>query len=893
MPEAWATNGSPTSLQGQGVKVGILDSGVAADNPAMTGRVASWKDYTPAASATPVDTLGHGTLVAQLLGGTRSPGRSSADETVDGLPIGSTYFEGGVAPQASLYFARTTYPSDNLNHTDAIFSALTDLSAQGVRLYNLSYGQGDITDGSIGVFNPDNTASLASAEYRIYKPAIDADSLLVFAAGNEGQANPSQESGLPYAVPGIEHNWLAVVNVALDASGNVVGLSKINGSPSNACGVAADWCLAAPGLTAVMPVTGTMFPTGLSNGTSGATPIVTGTAALVWQQFPWMTAANVQETLLGTATPLGDPSLYGYGMVNAAAAVKGPGRFDWGSFDVNVPAGMVSTFANDITGTGSLNLEGDGQINLTGNSTYTGGTTVTSGTLNLTGSVAGDVTVKAGALAGYGKVAGSVTNTATGAVASYGYPGKGLSIGGDYTASVTTTTAIGLGSPLAVGGKASLDGTLEILAPDSKYTVGGAETLLTAGSLTGTFAKQTYGSGVFYSVGGLTYGATSLTALIVRQPTAQSVALTPATASVAVGLDKALDQADQWAGTSAGYGAHDAFLTSAAKLLSAPSQAAAVASITSLNGEIYATSNAIEAQQSQVTDDAIAAHQLAAFGSDHPGVWVQALGADGGLSQAGFAGARYTLGGAMIGLDTPIAGNVDGGVALGRTSINANLAGLAGRTNGRANSASVYATARWDNGTYLSGRVSWARNKMDVSRTALLGDTAPTISGNRSDDVTRATLEVGKALTAGQASITPYVAVTGLRLVTDGFTESGAGGLGLAVRSQYDTAVFGTLGARFSRGFDWAGGHSILTGYLAWRHTLSALRLGTDATFAGAPSSDFTIAGQGLARNTAQAGVNLATKINDQWSWYVNADAQAARYRSHDVSVNAGLEFRF
>jgi outer membrane autotransporter barrel domain len=92
---------------------------------------------------------------------------------------------------------------------------------------------------------------------------------------------------------------------------------------------------------------------------------------------------------------------------------------------------------------------------------------------------------------------------------------------------------------------------------------------------------------------------------------------------------------------------------------------------------------------------------------------------------------------------------------------------------------------------------------------------------------------------------------------------------------------------------NWAGGQSLLSGYLAWRRTLSGKALGLDASFAGAPGSDFTAVGQGLARNTGEVCVSLTTQVNERWGWYVNVGTQAARGRSRDVSANAGLRLRF
>ena len=110
------------------------------------------------------------------------------------------------------------------------------------------------------------------------------------------------------------------------------------------------------------------------------------------------------------------------------------------------------TFANAISGSGGLTKQGFGALTLSGQNTYTGLTTVRDGTLMLTGAVAGDVAVHGGTFASHG--------------------GK---IGGNYVASSNGTTAVQVGTGMTVAGTASLDGTLQLLAPASTYTISGTE----------------------------------------------------------------------------------------------------------------------------------------------------------------------------------------------------------------------------------------------------------------------------------------------------------------------------------------------------------------------------------------------------------------------------------
>lgn len=64
----------------------------------------------------------------------------------------------------------------------------------------------------------------------------------------------------------------------------------------------------------------------LWNGTSGATPIVAGIVALVRAAHPELDVANVINRVIATAHDAGAPGadpIYGFGLVDAAAAVTG------------------------------------------------------------------------------------------------------------------------------------------------------------------------------------------------------------------------------------------------------------------------------------------------------------------------------------------------------------------------------------------------------------------------------------------------------------------------------------------------------------------------------------------------------------------------------------------
>jgi autotransporter-associated beta strand protein len=145
---------------------------------------------------------------------------------------------------------------------------------------------------------------------------------------------------------------------------------------------------------------------------------------LIASRFPYLSAAQRREVLATTELPSGGPLDDGTGWVrlNLFKAAGGYGAFD-SNVSVTLDAGLggfhaVDMWSNDISGSGGLTKHGSGLLILGGTNSFTGGTTVSAGTLALTGTMVGDLTVQAGASfvsgGGYSVAAGrTLTNAGT------------------------------------------------------------------------------------------------------------------------------------------------------------------------------------------------------------------------------------------------------------------------------------------------------------------------------------------------------------------------------------------------------------------------------------------------------------------------------------------------
>lgn len=185
------------------------------------------------------------------------------------------------------------------------------------------------------------------------------------------------------------------------------------------------------------------------------------------------------------------------------------------------------TFAATVSGSGALTKNNNNTLTLNGVNTYSGATTVVAGRLvvgdatHSSASIAsqtGGVTIASGAsLSGFGKVTGTVVNNGT---IITGLTAGSLTVGG-LTQNAGGTLAVELSSTassqLNVTGAATLGGTL------NATFLSGAETphvysILTAGSITGSFASLSVSNGAADMAYGIHYATSGHGVDVVAMP---------------------------------------------------------------------------------------------------------------------------------------------------------------------------------------------------------------------------------------------------------------------------------------------------------------------------------------------------------------------------------------
>jgi minor extracellular protease Epr len=257
---------------GTGIMVGIIDTGIDIHHTDLA--VAGGVTFVPGTTSWD-DDAGHGSHVAG---------------TVAALANGIGVI--GCAPQATLYAIKVLDYSGSGAWTDVV-SGIDWAVANGMQIINMSLG------GTAG------TTALQQACDNAYAAGV----LVVCAAGNSGNTAGTGDNVIYPA------RYESCMAVAATDSNDVRAYFSSTGPKVE---------IAAPGLN----IYSTYYTGGYTtmSGTSMASPHVTGVAALVLKANPTFTNVQVRNALTSTAIDLGDPGRdpwYGYGLVNAVAAVGG------------------------------------------------------------------------------------------------------------------------------------------------------------------------------------------------------------------------------------------------------------------------------------------------------------------------------------------------------------------------------------------------------------------------------------------------------------------------------------------------------------------------------------------------------------------------------------------
>ncbi len=300
-------------LTGAGKRIAIQDNGFLLSHADIAGRV-----WTLSGISTAIDwsssTPGHGTHVATVAAGDGTGGKMI-----------------GAAPQAEIFLtsASTNSERTTVNDTARTWGAIVQNNSWGlIKGPNNPY-KATATDYN-SIFGNFSGSAWAKSYDRLAQNAV-----IVFAVSNDASNTKADlMDALPLFRPQLERSWIAVANGRPVRSGSTMVGIRLR---SSRCLEAARWCIVANGTNWGGDVTGN-YSYGFGTGTSYASPLVSGSIALLAEAFPNLSAQALRARLLASA----DNSFYRHtGYVQFSPNVRHGYNSEFGHGFLNVKAALL------------------------------------------------------------------------------------------------------------------------------------------------------------------------------------------------------------------------------------------------------------------------------------------------------------------------------------------------------------------------------------------------------------------------------------------------------------------------------------------------------------------------------------------------------------------------
>jgi len=288
VPEIWRDG-----VEGEGVVVAVIDTGIDDSHPDLKGKVIAKADFTSekGTDMENIDGNGHGTHVASTIAGT-------------GVASNGKYK--GVAPKAKLVAAKVL-ASNGSGSFSGVIAGIDWAVKQNVHVMNLSLGA-----------NVEGSCDGSDPVCQAVDAAMDKGIVVCIAAGNSGPESKT------VGTPGCAKKVITVG--ATDKSDNIAWFSSRG--PTADGRIKPDICFPGVDIIAARAKNTSMgrpidnYYTSAS-GTSMATPHCAGVAALLKSYDMNLSSAEIKKILMKTAIDLHlDPNSQGNGRCDALKAYK-------------------------------------------------------------------------------------------------------------------------------------------------------------------------------------------------------------------------------------------------------------------------------------------------------------------------------------------------------------------------------------------------------------------------------------------------------------------------------------------------------------------------------------------------------------------------------------------
>lgn len=267
--------------RGSGVTVAVIDTGIRTKQPVLKGRAVNGPDFLNETDQSESWYGIHGTSMAS----------SVLDVAPDAKVLGLRAIRDNKDPDFKDWAGQLN--DAKVLAGQAVSKAIRYAADNGAKVISMSLG----SESSLGAFQDDD---LKSIEYALAKGSV-----VIAALGNEGDED--NHVAYPAAYPGV------ITVAATNPDGSRAVFSSVHSYAD----------VAAPGV-AINGADATTNGRKPVNGTSSATALTAGVAALIVAKYPDLAPRQVEQLLEKTAShySAGHNALTGYGVINAEKALK-------------------------------------------------------------------------------------------------------------------------------------------------------------------------------------------------------------------------------------------------------------------------------------------------------------------------------------------------------------------------------------------------------------------------------------------------------------------------------------------------------------------------------------------------------------------------------------------
>lgn len=748
--------------------------------------------------------------------------------------------------------------------------------------------------------------------------------LFIWAAGNWDKikvngknqkvqyGNASIFASMPKYLPELEKGWISVVGAVNQQYERDYGHYAYAGDAKR-------WSIAASGNFTIKNVSKSFI------GSSFAAPLVTRAAGLVSQKFPWMSASQVRDVILTTGDDtrkinyndseevrdrdenryleMEPERKYGWGYLNTARALKGPGRFlntllavdstnkvdGKNYFQARIPAGDTY-FENNIYGDAGIYKTGEGKLHLMGKNHYTGDSVVKEGELHVYKVHSSkNTSIESGGKLilhdnGYIaqidrdnyilKGAGNVENRG-----EFELDGTVGTIGGNYRSIDGGITKIHVNSKLRVLGEVSIGENDTLRVETSNDYIGKRIEVPVIEAESVTNAPHVMSAPIFDSRA--TTDGKNITVTLERKNLKDYVKTEDKSSlNTLENIEGVLAELDSKLETGT--------LSESDKLRGKTLETMSAGAIEDaskfISGEVYASAQALTFTQVRDVNRVLGNRLVKVEDTSNWSGWLEGMGSDGKLSQSGYASAKVKTAGGQFGIDKRLSKNAVAGVAINYSYGEADFSRYAGKYNSDIVGVSIYGKNSIKDGIYLAGRLGMSRISARVKRD-LLDEEMNSVTGDikHHDRLFSAYGEIGK----NYNYINPYIGYSYNHLRRGGFSESDAAWGINTNKKDYDYSSL-TAGIR---GFYEKDSYKF-TGYIAHDIILSNRDLSFEGKFTGSNRS-YRFKGMDLVKNSTWLGLGISRKINPQFDITGNVDFVVEKEKIRDNIVSVGIKYSF